>query len=242
MSEFEDRNRQFIERMAADESLQHLSKKWFNASSKHEYSYHFTWLGRPIIQFPQDVMAIQEIIWKVKPDLIIETGIARGGSLIFYASMLELIGGEGQVVGIDIDIRENNRVEIERHPLCKRIFMLQGSSVDEEIVGQVSKMAENKPRVMVILDSNHTYQHVKRELELYSPLVKTGSYLIVLDTVIEDMPEELSADRPWGKHDNPKIAVREFLASNQRFEVDREIEDKLLITVAPQGYLRCLRD
>jgi cephalosporin hydroxylase len=242
MDEFEKRNQEFVRRMAADEPLRELTKEWFVASSKHEYSYHFSWLGRPIIQFPQDIIALQEIIWKVKPDLIIETGIARGGSLIFSASMLELAGGDGQVLGVDIDIRAHNREEIERHPMYKRITMIEGSSVDEDVVAQVRDFARGKQSVLVILDSNHTHEHVLRELEFYSPLVTSGSYLIVYDTVIEDMPEELCADRPWGKGDNPKTAVREFLRSNDGFVVDDEITGKLLITVAPEGYLRCVRD
>lgn len=242
MDEFEKRNQDFVQRMAADEPLQEATKEWFVASSKYEYSYHFSWLGRPIIQFPQDIIALQEVIWKVKPDLIIETGIARGGSLIFSASMLELLGGDGAVLGVDIDIRAHNREEIEKHPMYKRITMIEGSSIDEDVVGRVRELAKGKRSVMVILDSNHTHEHVLRELEFYSPLVTNGSYLIVYDTVIEDMPEELCADRPWGKGDNPKTAVREFLRGNDRFVNDDEITSKLLITVAPEGYLRCVKD
>lgn len=242
MGEFEERNRSFVERMGADESLRRLTREWFAAVSKHEYSYHFTWLGRPIVQFPQDIVAVQEIIWKVKPDLIIETGIARGGSLIFSASLLELIGGEGLVVGVDIDIREHNRVEIERHPLAKRIRMIQGSSVDEDIFAAVKRHTEGKQRVLVMLDSNHTHAHVLRELQLYAPLVTKGSYLIVFDTIIDDMPADFSAGRPWDQHDNSRTALREFLKSTDRFVVDEEYNSKLLITVAPEGYLRCVKD
>ncbi|MBS4095615.1 MAG: cephalosporin hydroxylase family protein [Sulfuricella sp.] len=226
--------------MASDRSLADLTQQWFVASTKHEYSYHFTWLGRPIIQFPQDIIALQEIIWRVKPDLVIETGIARGGSLIFNASMLELIGGEGIVLGIDIDIRAHNRVEIEKHPLSKRIRMIEGSSIDGEVVKQIRAYAQGKERVLVILDSNHTHQHVLKELELYSPMVTKDSYLVVFDTVIEDMPEDAYPDRPWGKGNNPKTAVWEFLKKNDRFQIDREMETKLLITVAPDGYLKCV--
>ena len=242
MDQFEDRNRSFIERMGADQSLRRLTREWFAALSKHEYSYHFTWLGRPIIQFPQDIVAMQEIIWKLKPDLIIETGIARGGSLIFSASMLELIGGDSLVVGIDIDIREHNRIAVEQHPLSGRIRMVQGSSVAAETFAEVMRYAEGKQRVLVMLDSNHTHEHVLRELELYSPLVREGSYLVVFDTIIGEMPEDFSLDRPWGPDDNPLTAVREFLRKNDRFEVDQEFDNKLLITVAPGGYLRCIKD
>lgn len=242
MGEFEERNQRFIEQMAADTSLRELTRKWFNASTKYEYSYHFTWLGRPIIQFPQDVMAIQEVVWKVKPDLIIETGIAHGGSLIFSASMLELIGGDGLVVGIDIDIRPHNRAEIEKHPMFKRIELIEGSSLDEEVLNKVNRLAADKERVLIILDSNHTHDHVLKELELYSPLVKKDSYLLVMDTIIEDMPDDLVAHRPWGVGNNPKTAVREFLKTTDRFVIDQELENKLLISVAPEGYLRCLKD
>lgn len=241
MGEFEERNQRFVEQMAEDVSLRELTKEWFNASTKYEYSYHFTWLGRPIIQFPQDIMAIQEIIWKVKPDLIVETGVAHGGSLIFSASMLELIGGDGLVVGIDIDIRPHNRAEIEAHPMFKRIELIESSSVDESVVERVRSLAAPKERVLVILDSSHTHEHVLKELSLYSPLVKKGSYLLVLDTIIEDMPKDLVGNRPWGAGDNPKTAVKEFLKTTDRFVVDKEIENKLLITVAPHGYLRCVK-
>jgi cephalosporin hydroxylase len=200
-------------------------------------------MGRPIIQYPQDIVAIQEIIWQVKPDLIIETGIAHGGSLILSASLLSLleICGEiehGQVVGVDIDIRQHNRIEIEKHPLSKKIIMLEGSSISPEIISEVRKIANSKKRVMVFLDSNHTHKHVIEELNLYSPFVSKGSYLVVFDTIVEDLPEKLISDRPWGKGNNPKTAVWEFLKDNKDFEIDTNIDNKLLISVAPDGYLR----
>ena len=239
---FDARKREMIRKAGEDEPLRKSSVEWINSSAKYLYSYNFTWLGRPIIQFPQDIIATQEIIWKVQPDLIIETGIAHGGSLILSASILELIGGESQVLGIDIDIREHNRVEIEKHPMFKRITMFEGSSIDDDIAKQVYDFAEGKQRILVVLDSNHTHEHVLKEMELYSPLVNEGSYLIVFDTVVEDMPDEFWQDRPWGKGDNPKTAVWEFLKTNDRFEIDKEIENKLLITVAPDGYLKCIKD
>lgn len=239
---FNERNQEFIESMNQDSNVLSVTREWFMHATKYEYSYHFNWLGSPIIQFPQDIMAVQEIIWRVRPDLIVETGIARGGSLIFYASMLELLGTDAEVVGIDIDIRAHNRKAIEAHPMNKRITMLEGPSTDESIVNEVRNLAHGKERVLVALDSNHTHSHVLRELELYSPLVRKGSYLIVFDTVIEDMPEHLYTDRPWAKGDNPKTAVWEFLRTNDRFEVDKGIENKLLITVAPDGYLRCVKN
>lgn len=242
MNSFEERNHKYVKHMAEDTTLQNLTKRWFIKSSEHEYPYHFIWLGRPIIQFPQDIIAMQEIIWKVKPDLIIETGIARGGSLIFYASMLELIGGKGKVIGIDIDIREHNSIEIEKHPMFKRIYMIQGSSIDKSVVKQVYNFAKDKKQILVVLDSNHTHAHVLKELELYSPLVTKGSYLVVFDTIIEDLPKDFFPHRSWGKGNNPKTAVWEFLKTNNRFEIDKEIENKLLITVAPSGYLKCIKD
>jgi cephalosporin hydroxylase len=211
-------------------------------STLPKYSYNFSWMGRPIIQYPQDMIAMQEIIWQVKPDLIIETGIAHGGSLIFSASMLELIGGNSHVLGIDIDIRQHNRVEIEKHPMFKRITMIESSSIDDTVVRQVYDFAQGKEKVLVCLDSMHTHDHVLKELQLYSPLVTKDSYLVVFDTIVEDMPEELFSDRSWGKGNNPKTAVWEFLKTNDRFVIDKDIENKLLITVAPDGYLRCVKE
>ncbi len=231
---------QNIEGLKADADLQAFSRIWMREITRHKYAYNFTWLGRPIIQLPQDMVAIQEIIWKIKPDLIVETGVAHGGSLIFSASMLELLGGKGRVIGVDIDIRTHNRAEIEKHPLSRRIDLIQGSSVDPQIAAEVRNRAQGCERVLVILDSNHTHQHVLDELKLYSPLVTAGSYLLVFDTLIEDMPDDLIKDRPWRKGDNPKTAVWEFLKSNPRFVPDKEIESKLLLTVAPDGYLKCI--
>ncbi len=234
--------RRNVEGLRKDAALQALSNIWIRETGRYKYSYNFTWLGLPIIQFPQDIIAMQEIIWRVKPSIIIETGIAHGGSLIFYASMLELIGGDGQVLGIDIDIREHNRIEIEKHLMLKRLKMIQGSSTDEDIVKKVYDFTKEKTPVLVALDSNHTHEHVLKELNLYSPLVTKGSYLVVFDTVIEDMPGNFFPDRPWGKGNNPKTAVRKFLKTNDRFVVDKEIQNKLLITVAPDGYLKCVKD
>lgn len=231
-----------IQNLHDDLDVQALSRIWLREIAPYKYAYNFTWMGRPIIQFPQDMLAMQEIIWNLKPDLIIETGIAHGGSLIFHASMLELVGEDADVLGIDIDIREHNRIEIEKHPMFKRITLMEGSSVDDETVQKVFDFAKNKQRVLVILDSNHTHEHVLKELEIYSQLVTKDSYLIVFDTLVEDMPDSLSGDRPWGKGNNPKTAVWEFLKNNDRFEIDKKLESKLLITVAPDGYLKCIKD
>lgn len=231
-----------IARMGADPELRNLTRNWFNKVSDYRYSYNFTWLGRPIIQFPQDVMAMQEVIWSVKPRVIIETGIAHGGSLILSASLLELIGGDGIVIGVDIDIRPHNREAIEAHPMSRRIKMIQGSSIDPAIVDQVRSLVADKSPVLVILDSNHTHEHVAGELELYAPFVQSGSYLLVFDTVVEFMRQGAFPDRPWGIGDNPYTAVQEFLKTNQRFQLDQEIEDKLQITVAPGGWLKCIEN
>jgi cephalosporin hydroxylase len=203
-------------------------------------------MGRPIIQYPQDMVAMQEIIWTLQPDLIIETGIAHGGSLIFSASMLELnaaCGGpqNAEVIGLDIDIRPHNRAAIEAHPMSRRISMIQGSSVAAEVVAQVKAKANGRKKVLVCLDSNHTHAHVLAELEAYAPLTSVGSYCVVFDTVVEDLPKARSGDRPWGPGDNPKTAVWEYLKSHPEFEIDQAIDNKLLISVAPSGYLRRVR-
>ncbi len=216
------------------------------ASTAPKYSYNFSWLGRPIIQYPQDIVAMQELIWSIQPDLIIETGIAHGGSLIFFASMLELnaaCGGpqNAEVLGVDIDIRAHNREAIEAHPMFKRISMIQGSSVAPENIERVKAKAVGKQRVLVCLDSNHTHEHVLAELQAYAPLTSVDSYCVVFDTFIEDMPADMFPDRPWGKGDNPKTAVWEYLKNHSEFEIDKNIQHKLLITTAPDGYMKRVR-
>ena len=228
---------QRIRKNGGNPSLKEAAASFNTASNTAQYSYNFSWMGRPIIQYPQDMIAMQEIIWEIKPDLIIETGIAHGGSLIYYASLLELLG-EGEVLGIDIDIREHNRKEIERHPMFKRIKMIQGSSVSGETVEQVKKIAAGKKRVLVCLDSNHTHEHVLQELQLYAPFVTPGSYLVVFDTIVEYLPENYLPGRAWSKGDNPQTAVDTFLEKNDHFVVDQDIDNKLLISVAPGGYLK----
>ena len=222
-----------------DEQLKDLAQDFYNKSAKHKYTYHFSWMGRPIIQLPQDMLAMQEIIWRIKPDLVIECGIAHGGSILYYASLLEL-QGHGEVLGIDLDIRPHNREAIESHPMCKRVSMIQGSSIDPAVVEQVRALAEGK-KVIVVLDSNHTHEHVLAELRAYAPLVSLDSYCVVMDTVVEDMPADAFPDRPWGVGDNPKTAVWAYLKETSDFEVDQQMQDKLLITVARDGYLRRVR-
>lgn len=242
---FEKEVKERIDAINQNVELRSCAHNFMKASLAPKYSYNFSWLGRPIIQYPQDMIAMQEIIWEVKPDLIIETGIAHGGSLIFSAAMLELVavctGSEGEVIGIDIDIRPHNRKAIEEHPMSRRISMIQGSSIAPEIVTQVVEKAKGKKRILVCLDSNHTHEHVLAELEAYAPLTTVGSYCVVFDTVVEDMPKELAGDRPWGPGDNPKTAVFEYLKTHSEFEIDKNIQNKILITVAPDGYLKRVR-
>jgi len=238
IEEFQEEVKSNIHRLGEDRDLQAMSRVWVREIAPYKYAYNFRWMGRPIIQFPQDMIAMQEIIWDVKPDLIIETGIAHGGSLIYYASLLELLGGDGHVLGIDIDIREHNRAEIEKHSMFKRITMFEGSSIAPEMAERVREFAGKYKTIMVVLDSNHTHDHVLEELKLYSPLVTPGSYCVVFDTIVEDMPAGSFPDRPWDKGDNPKTAVWEFLKTNDEFVIDKAIQDKLLITVAPDGYLK----
>ena len=243
MNPVEEFKKECLKRAASYGENKDLSKAastFMYESMLSKYPYNFSWLGCPIIQYPQDIMAMQEIIWKVKPDLIIETGIAHGGSLIFYASMMELICGYGIVVGVDIDIRKHNRVEIESHRLSNRIKMIEGSSVDDDVIFRLSKSISNN-KIMVILDSLHTHDHVLEELELYSPMVTIGSYLVVCDTIIEQLPGGFFADRPWDKGDNPHTAVTEFLDKNDNFEIDTEIDNKLLISVSRGGYLKRIK-
>ncbi len=236
-----------------NERLQRLSLDWLSASVESGYCYQFDWLGRPIIQYPQDVMALQDVIWRVKPDLIIECGIALGGSLIFSASMLALIdyceaseagffdGWDDTgsvVVGIDIDIRDHNWSDIDRHPLRHKLHLIEGSSVVPEVVDEVHEIARRHERVLVCLDSNHTHAHVLAELNAYADLVSVGSYCVVLDTAIEDLPAELHSNRPWGPGNSPRSAVEEFLVDHPEFEVDREIDHRLLLSAGIKGYLK----
>ena len=253
VEKFEAEVAQNIKCLGEDKDVQALSRIWIREISPHKYAYNFKWLGRPAIQFPQDQIALQELIWQVRPDLIIETGIAHGGSLIFSASMLALIdisdaiqsGGlidpkvsKRKVLGLDIDIRTHNRIEIEAHPMASRIQMIQGSSIAHDIISQVHEIAKGYNKILVCLDSNHTHDHVLAELQAYAQLTSKGSYCIVYDTAVEDMPAALAGDRPWGPGNNPKTALWEYLKTHPEFEIDKSIQDKLLITVAPDGYLK----
>lgn len=242
--------------LGKDTEIQELTNEWLVKVNEKKYSYHFEWMGRPIIQYPQDVVAMQELIWTVKPDLIIETGIAHGGSLIFSASMLALLDmseaidtnkkidpktSKRKVVGIDIDIRAHNLEAIKSHPMASRIHMIQGSSISADVIDEVKQYAADYERILVCLDSNHTHEHVLAELEAYAPLVSKESYCVVFDTVIEDLPDEMFPNRNWGQGDNPKTAVWEYLKTHPEYEIDESIQHKLQITVAPDGYLRRVR-
>lgn len=234
-----------IAKQGKDEEAHRLSQAWISHPGLHQYSYNFSWLGRPIIQYPQDIVAMQELIFTIQPDLIIETGIAHGGSLILYASLLELnalCGGQQNfsVLGIDIDIRAHNREAIEAHPIFQRghITMLEGSSIDADMVAKVHKFAAPYKRIMVLLDSNHTHEHVLSELNAYAPLVTVGSYCVVFDTVIEHMAADAYPDRPWGKGNNPMTAAEAYLTSHPEYMCDEMMDSKLLISVAPKGFLK----
>jgi cephalosporin hydroxylase len=231
-----------IEAMKRDADLPAMGRMWARAVAPYRYPYHFKWMGRPVIQVPQDLLAMQELIWEVRPSFIVETGVARGGSLVFYASMLELAGGDGRVVGIDVDIRPHNRRAITSHPMARRIDLVSGSSIDPAVFSEVKRLTAGAGPVIVCLDSHHGRAHVLEELRLYSSLVGRGSYLVVFDTLLELLPASASAGKPWGPGDGPLTAVAEFLRENSRFVVDEDIDAKLQITVAPRGWLRCVGD
>jgi cephalosporin hydroxylase len=253
MSQFQSEVLTRIEAVSTNNSLRQSAAIFTQTSIESQYSYNFSWQGRPIIQYPQDMAAMQELIWEIKPDLIVETGIAHGGSLIFSASMLALLDmcdaiesgksinpkvSSRKVLGIDIDIRAHNRAAIEAHSMASRIQMIQGSSIAADIIAQVHAVAAKYSRILVCLDSNHTHEHVLAELKAYAPLTSVGSYCVVFDTVVEDLPKEMFPDRPWGPGNNPKTAVWAYLKTHPEFQIDKSIQDKLLITVAPDGYLK----
>jgi cephalosporin hydroxylase len=239
VEQFNSEKNENISKLSKNEDLQKLGIKFMVDTAPEKYTYNFTWMGRPIIAFPQDMIAMQEIIWEVKPDLIIETGVAHGGSIVYYASLLQLLGEDGVVVGIDIDIREHNRELIESHPMANRIILIEGSSTSEQVANKVKEIAKARKKIMICLDSNHTHDHVLEELNLYAPLTSVGSYCIVFDTGVEDFPADYDwGIRPWGKGNNPKTAVFQYLKSHDEFEIDTKIDSKLLITVAKDGYLK----
>jgi cephalosporin hydroxylase len=256
MKTFEQEVKDRIVANGENATLRADAAAFMKSSLGPQYSYNFTWLGRPIIQYPQDMIVMQELIWSIKPDLIIETGIAHGGSLIFSASMLAQLDicdaieagvsfnpkePRRKVLGIDIDIRAHNRAGIEAHPMASGIQMIQGSSIAPEIIEQAKQVASGYSRILVCLDSNHTHEHVLAELEAYASLASVGSYCVVFDTIIEDLPADMFPDRPWSPGNNPKTAVWEYLKTHPEFEIDKQVDHKLLISVAPDGYLKRVR-
>lgn len=253
IKEFEQEREDIIQALGDDAEIAKASNEWMRLVNAKKYSYTFTALGRPIIQYPQDMVAIQELIWDIRPDLVVETGIAHGGSLILSASALAMLDmcdaieagqtldpskSSRKVIGVDIDIRAHNRAAIEAHPMASRIEMIQGSSIDQGTIDQVRKSAEGYETVLVFLDSNHTHDHVLAELEAYAPLTTKGSYCVVFDTVVEDLPADMFGDRPWAPGDNPKTALHEYLKTHPEFEIDKRWDHKLLVSVAPDGFLK----
>lgn len=253
VSKFNEERHSSIASYAEDQEFRSLSRQWVELSMERRYVYNFDWLGRPIIQYPQDMVALQEIVWKTRPDIIVETGIAHGGSLVLHASLLSLLdiadaaaskqhvdpfSDRRKVIGVDIDIRAHNRAAISSHPLSHKITMIEGSSIDGRIVERVKAEIAPGKRVMVCLDSMHTHNHVLSELRSYGPLVSPACYCVVFDSFIEDLPVDFFADRPWNVGNSPKTAIRQYLSEQSCFEVDDVIHQKLLVTAAPGGYLR----
>jgi cephalosporin hydroxylase len=243
------RRAEIIKSNSENKSIHDLSRRFFNATVESQYSYCFDWLQRPIIQYPQDIVAFQEIVSLTKPELIVETGIAHGGSLVLSASMLCLLDvmdgidprdSNRKVVGVDIDIRPHNRKALDEHPLRFKMELIEGSSIDPTVVKEVRGHANEINHILVCLDSNHTHDHVLAELEAYADLTSIGSYCIVFDTVIEDLPADSFPDRPWNVGNNPKTAISEWLKSHPEFVIDKDIDNKLLISAAPNGYLKRL--
>jgi cephalosporin hydroxylase len=223
--------------MDGDAALRAAAKDVLIRADQYHWSYQWTWLGLPIIQMPEDIVILQEIIWQTKPTVILETGIARGGSMVFFASLLELLG-EGRVIGVELELRPHNREAMLTHPLMRRIEIIDGSSIADATHRQVCSRINLNDRVMVVLDSNHTHQHVYRELRLYGPLVSRGQFLVVADTVIEDIPRQDHRPRAWGPGDNPSTALDAYLRETDAFVRDQYYNSKLLLTSSPRGYLR----
>lgn len=237
--DFEARRRELAAGMAADAGLAERAREVVVASDRHDWSYQWSWLGVPIIQMPPDVVVLQELIWECRPQLVVETGVARGGSVVLSASILQLLG-EGEVLAVDVDVRPHNRDSIESHPLASRITLVEGSSTDPGVVARVAEAAAGVERVMVVLDSDHTHDHVLAELRAYGPLVTPGQFLVVADTMVEDIPVQAHRPRPWGPGNSPGSALAAYLAETERFAPDPFYNAKLLTTASPGGYLRCV--
>jgi cephalosporin hydroxylase len=239
--QFEKDRLKYADSLANDSGLQKLAIDLITKSDVHHHAYQWNWLGMPIIQATEDIVAAQELVWKVQPDVIIETGIAWGGSMVFYASMLQLIG-KGKIIGVDVVVPQKNIDAIMKYPFSNRIELIEGSSIDQKIVDKVKSRIKPGDKVMLMLDSNHTHEHVLEELKLYAPLVTKDSYIIVSDTVVEDIPEQTHRQRPWGKGDNPRTAVDAYLKTTDRFELDKYYYNKLLITFDRGGYIKCVKE
>lgn len=227
--------------MRPAEKMRSLNLTWIQQAAEHRHLFRQEWLGERFFHLPGDVVALQHLCWQVRPRTIVTTGIAAGGGPIFVASMLELLGGDGRVIAIDPVVHDHVRTMLAEHPLAKRIDAIEGSTIDAATLERVRSLIGERTPVMVILDHNHTHAHVLRECELYSELVSAGSYMVVLDTIMEDMPDGYFAGKPYGKGNNPGTAVREFLATHDHFDVDHDIEDRVLMTLAPGGFLRRAR-
>ncbi len=239
IKQFELERAEAIKEMGNDKELRQKSLDWMLHADKYKYTYNYSWMGRPIIKYPNDILILQEMIWNLKPDYIVETGIAHGGSIIFSSSMLELLG-HGEVIAVDIDIRQHNREEIEKHPMAKRITMIEGSSVDPMIVNSIKEKVKGK-KVLVCLDSNHTHEHVLEELRMYADMVNVGSYIVCPDTFVEYFPKGYCDDRPWDVGNNPMTALIAFLKEDDRFIIDKDIDNKLMITEGFDGYLKRIK-
>ncbi|MEL7544276.1 MAG: cephalosporin hydroxylase family protein [Pseudomonadota bacterium] len=253
LASFAHERRERLDAFGRDEDFKKQALDWVSASMNRQYIYNFDWLGRPIIQYPEDIMSVQELIWQTRPDVIVETGIAHGGSVILSASMLAMLDysdaikrGEmldprnpkRKVIGIDIDIRQHNRDLIEAHPMSAGLVMIEGSSIDPDVVAEVQTHVDGAERVLVFLDSMHTHDHVLAELEAYAPMVTKGSYCVVFDTIVEDLPKGYFKDRPWNPGNSPKSALRAYLEDHPEFEIDSDLHNKLMITAVPHGHLK----
>ncbi len=235
--EFLQERSKLIDTMAADPAVSAANLELLTTSDRHGYSYMWDWLGVPIIQMPADIVAMQEIVWRTRPDVIVETGVARGGSAILHSSLLRLLGNDGFVVAVDIDIRPHNREAIESHPLGGNVRLLEGSSVDEDLLSEIQAMLPTDARVMVVLDSDHTHTHVLQELNAYRRFVTAGMYMVVADTFVEELPQQLHRPRGWGLGNNPSTAVDEFLEKTNEFRLDTSVAKKMLMSSSAAGYL-----
>lgn len=232
--------REFV-RTKDDKNINDLLKfglQWNKVAHQNRLSYEIDWLGVPVIQTPEDLILMQELIYKIQPDVIVETGIAHGGSLIYYASLMELLD-KGKVIGIDIDIRNHNKRVIESHPMYKRIEMIESSSISNTTIELLKSQIPKNLDVLVCLDSDHTKDHVLKELELYQEFVKPGSYIVVFDTNTSQLAEQGVCEEKY-LDNGPLEAVYDFLKNNNDFEIDTDY-NKLFISYSPNGYLRRIK-